>query len=59
MTALLLAGGGAFMLLDRRQALTGRAAPQFSAMAADFLPESLAWAGSSPSAGRAPSCWPS
>lgn len=44
-TALLLAGGGAFMLLDRHQALTGRAAPQFSAMAADFLPESLALGG--------------
>ncbi|MDE0349204.1 MAG: ZIP family metal transporter, partial [Gammaproteobacteria bacterium] len=44
-TALLLAGGGAFMLLDRRQALMGRAAPQFSAMAADFLPESLALGG--------------
>ena len=43
--ALVLAGGGAFMLLDRRQALTGRAAPQFSAMAADFLPESLALGG--------------
>ena len=33
------------MLLDRYQALTGRAAPQFSAMAADFLPESLALGG--------------
>lgn len=44
-TVLLLAGGGAFMVLDRRQALKGRAAPQFSAMAADFLPESLALGG--------------
>ncbi len=44
-TALLLAGGGAFLLLDRWQAQTRRATPQFSAMAADFLPESLALGG--------------
>ena len=42
---LLLAGGGAFMALDRRQAKRRRAAPQFIAMAADFLPESLALGG--------------
>ena len=44
-TALLLAGGGAFLLLDWRQARTHQATPQFSAMAADFLPESLALGG--------------
>ena len=44
-TGLLLAGGGAFMALDRRQANRGRSAPQFIAMAADFLPESLALGG--------------
>ena len=44
-TALLLAGGGAFLLLDRWQAQARRATPQFSAMAADFLPESLALGG--------------
>ena len=42
---LLLAGGGAFMALDRAQAKRRRAAPQFIAMAADFLPESLALGG--------------
>lgn len=42
---LLLAGGGAFMGLDIRQARRHRAAPQFSAMAADYLPESLALGG--------------
>jgi ZIP family zinc transporter len=44
-TGLLLAGGGAFMALDRAQAKRRRAAPQFIAMAADFLPESLALGG--------------
>ena len=44
-TALLLAGGGAFLLLDWRQARTHQVTPQFSAMAADFLPESLALGG--------------
>ncbi len=44
-TALLLAGGGAFLLLDRRQERTHQATPQFTAMAADFLPESLALGG--------------
>ena len=42
---LMLAGGGAFMLLDRIQAKGKQAAPQFTAMAADFLPESLALGG--------------
>ena len=42
---LLLAGGAAFMALDVRQARRQRAAPQFSAMAADYLPESLALGG--------------
>ncbi len=42
---LLLAGGAAFMTLDRRQARRRRAAPQFIAMAADYLPESLALGG--------------
>ena len=40
---LMLAGGGAFMALERVQA--SRATPQFTAMAADFLPESLALGG--------------
>ena len=40
---LLLAGGTAFMALDRSQAK--RPTPQFSAMAADFVPESLALGG--------------
>lgn len=43
--ALLLAGGIAFMALDRIQAERNRPAPQFSAMAADFVPESLALGG--------------
>ncbi len=43
--ALLLAGGTAFMALDMRQAKRQRAAPQFAAMAADYLPESLALGG--------------
>ena len=42
---LLLAGGAAFMVLDRIQAKRHQPAPQFSAMAADFLPESLALGG--------------
>ncbi len=41
----LLAGGACFMILDRWQAKQQRAAPQFSAMAADYLPESLALGG--------------
>ena len=44
-TAALLVGGAAFMALDRVLAQRRRAAPQFSAMAADFLPESLALGG--------------
>ena len=44
-TATLLVGGVAFMALDRTMAQRRRAAPQFSAMAADFLPESLALGG--------------
>ena len=44
-TAVLLAGGAGFMALDRVQAKRRRAAPQFIAMAADFLPESLALGG--------------
>ena len=43
--ALMLAGGGAFMALDRGQAKRKRATPQFTAMTADFLPESLALGG--------------
>ena len=42
---LLLAGGTAFMVLDRIQAKRHQSAPQFSAMAADFVPESLALGG--------------
>ncbi len=42
---LLLAGGAAFMVLDRIQAQRHQPAPQFNAMAADFLPESLALGG--------------
>ena len=42
---LLLAGGMAFMALDRIQAKRHQPAPQFSAMAADFVPESLALGG--------------
>ncbi len=44
-TALLLTGGAAFLLLDRCQARRRHATPQFAAMAADFLPESLALGG--------------
>ena len=43
--AVLMAGGVAFMALDRIQAERDQPAPQFSAMAADFLPESLALGG--------------
>ena len=42
---LLLAGGVAFLALDRYQARRGHPTPQFTAMAADFLPESLALGG--------------
>ena len=42
---LILAGGGAFMLLDRIQAERKREAPQLTAMLADFLPESVALGG--------------
>ena len=42
---LILAGGGAFMLLDRIQANRKREAPQLTAMLADFLPESMALGG--------------
>lgn len=42
---LLLAGGVAFMALDCYQARRGHPTPQFIAMAADFLPESLALGG--------------
>ena len=42
---LMLAGGGAFMMIDRIQARAKQATPQFTAMAADFLPESLALGG--------------
>ena len=44
-TGLVVAGGGAFMVVDRLQAQRQQAAPQFIAMAADFLPESLALGG--------------
>ena len=44
-SAVVLCGGVAFMALDRTMAKRRRAAPQFSAMAADFLPESLALGG--------------
>ncbi|MCE2425834.1 MAG: hypothetical protein J4F45_12185 [Pseudomonadales bacterium] len=44
-TAILLAGGLAFMGLGRYQAKRKVSAPQFTAMAADFLPESLALGG--------------
>ena len=44
-TGLLLAGGAAFMAIDWVQAKRNRSAPQFVAMAADFLPESLALGG--------------
>ena len=42
---LLLAGGIAFMVLDRIQEKRRQSAPQFSAMVADFVPESLALGG--------------
>ena len=42
---LMLAGGGAFMMIDRIQARAKQATPQFTAMTADFLPESLALGG--------------
>lgn len=44
-TVVLLLGGAAFMLLDRSQARRQHATPQFAALAADFLPESLALGG--------------
>lgn len=44
-TATVLVGGVAFMALDRIMAQRRQAAPQFSAMAADFLPETLALGG--------------
>lgn len=44
-TATMLAGGVAFMAIDVVQARRRREAPQFVAMAADFLPESLALGG--------------
>ena len=43
--AVMLAGGGVFMALDRIQAKGKRATPQLTAMLADFLPESLALGG--------------
>ncbi len=43
--AMLIAGGIAFMTLDRIQARRQQSAPQFIAMGADFLPESLALGG--------------
>ncbi len=43
--ALMLAGGGAFMALDRFQAGRRRATPQSAAMLADFLPESVVLGG--------------
>ena len=42
---LMLAGGVTFMALDRTQARWKQETPQFVAMAADFLPESLALGG--------------
>ena len=42
---LMLAGGGAFMVLDRVQARRGQVTPQLTAMLADFLPESVALGG--------------
>ena len=41
----LLLGGASFMALDRYQAKRKRSMPQFVAMGADFLPESLALGG--------------
>ena len=43
--AVMLAGGSAFMALDRSQAKGRRATPQLTAMLADFLPESVALGG--------------
>lgn len=43
--AVLIAGGIAFMAFDRYQAQRQKSAPQFSAMAADFIPESIALGG--------------
>ena len=43
--ALLLAGGIAFMVIDRIQAKSDRPTPQLSAMTTDFVPESLALGG--------------
>ena len=43
--AVMLAGGSAFMALDRFQAKRRRATPQLTAMLADFLPESVALGG--------------
>ena len=43
--AAVLLGGASFMALDRYQAKRKRSMPQFVAMAADFLPESLALGG--------------
>lgn len=43
--AALLLGGVCFMALDRHQAKRQRSMPQFVAMGADFLPESLALGG--------------
>ena len=42
---MLLLGGAAFMALDRSHAKRHQSAPQFIAMGADFLPESLALGG--------------
>lgn len=44
-TLTLLAGGAAFMALDRRQIRAHARAPQLTAMLADFVPESLALGG--------------
>lgn len=44
-TGVVLVGSIAFMVLDRAMAMRRQAAPQFSAMTADFLPESLALGG--------------
>ena len=43
--AMLVVGGLAFMALDQYQAQLQRPTPQFSAMAADFIPESIALGG--------------
>ena len=55
--AILVAGGIAFMAFDWYQAQRQRPAPQFSAMAADFIPESLALGACSPPTRKAPFCW--